>query len=148
MTVRVAGLDHVLLAMPQGDDAVERARHFWVDIVGLREVERPPELADRAGGWFIGDAIHIHCGAEVDFRPARKAHPALLIDDLATARRTLEDAGVTVIDDDSGFRARRCYIDDPFGNRIELIDARDGGFTAQQAAVDEAGPRTPPMQGR
>ena len=131
MTIR--GLDHVLLAMPEGGD--DEARRFWVDVLGLTEVERPAALEGRAGGWFVGPGIHVHVGAEQDFRPARKAHPALLVDDLEATRVVLQAAGVRITDDDSGFEARRCYIDDPFGNRIELIDARDGGFTERQPAI-------------
>lgn len=115
----VRGLDHVLLAMPEGGD--EAARHFWVEILGLTEVARPAALEGRAGGWFIGPGIHVHVGAEPDFRPARKAHPALLVHDIEATRRVLAAAGVRITDDDSGFEARRCYIDDPFGNRIELV---------------------------
>jgi len=127
--MRITGLDHVLLAIPPGPEAEAAARRFWVDVMGLREVPKPPELDQRAGGWFVGPGIAIHVGAERDFRPARKAHPALLVDDLEASRPGLVAAGVTLIEDDSGFAVRRCYVEDPFGNRIELIDGRDAGFT-------------------
>ena len=39
-------------------------------------------------------------------------------------------AGVAIEEDDSGLPVARCYIRDPFGNRIELVDERDAGFSA------------------
>jgi catechol 2,3-dioxygenase-like lactoylglutathione lyase family enzyme len=125
--VEVVGLDHVLLAMPPGGAAA--ARTFYGGVLGLREVPVPPELAGRAGCWFVGDGLAIHIGVEEPFVPARKAHPALLIRDLERARVALTAARVDITEDTSGFPVRRCYVADPFGNRIELIDSRDGGFT-------------------
>ncbi len=129
---RSAGLlgtiDHVQLGMPAGGEA--RARAFYVDILGLREVLKPAELAGRGGAWFAGRSVAIHLGVEADFRPASKAHPAFTVDDLAVARDRLAMADVATTPDDSGLPVRRCYVHDPFGNRIELVDARDAGFSA------------------
>lgn len=119
MSARVTGLDHVQLAMPPGGEA--EARAFYAGLLGLPEVPKPPALAARGGCWFESPAIKLHLGVEADFRPAKKAHPALLVDDLAALARELEGAGLAVIPDDALEGAARCFVHDPFGNRIELI---------------------------
>lgn len=128
--VRIVGIDHVQLSMPVGGEPVARA--FYVDILGMREVEKPSALAGRGGCWFVaptGD-VALHLGVETPFHAARKAHPGLLVDDLAVARTSLATVGIEVVEDDSELPIRRGYVHDPFGNRIELIDAADAGFTA------------------
>jgi catechol 2,3-dioxygenase-like lactoylglutathione lyase family enzyme len=127
--IELVGIDHVQLSMPPGGEA--EARRFYGSVLGLREVAKPAELAGRGGCWFAGPAVGVavHLGAEPDFRPLARAHPALVVHDLDAAREALAEAGVPSEDDDSGLPVRRCYIRDPFGNRIELVDARDAAFS-------------------
>ncbi len=120
----VAGLDHVQLAMPPGGE--EDARGFYAGLLGLSEVPKPEPLATRGGCWFEGSETILHLGVENDFRPARKAHPALLVTDLEACRATLAAAGAAITPDHSLPGVRRFYTADPFGNRIELIQAEDG----------------------
>lgn len=96
------------------------ARDFYVGVLGLTEVPKPPAMAARGGAWFVAGPVEIHVGAEADFVPARKAHPALLVDDL---RGFVADAGLDATWNDELPGVVRCHVDDPFGNRIELIDA-------------------------
>ncbi|MEJ7749610.1 MAG: VOC family protein [Candidatus Limnocylindrales bacterium] len=125
----LAGIDHVQLGMPAaGEDA---ARAFYRDLLGLREVPKPRALAGRGGVWFAGPDVALHLGVETPFRPAAKAHPGFVVGDLVTTRTRLAAAGIETRDDDSGLPLRRCYLDDPFGNRLELIDAADAGFSAR-----------------
>lgn len=124
----IVGLDHVQIAIPVGGE--DAARRYYGDLLGLTEIPKPAALGDRGGCWFAGDGVAIHLGAETNFRPARKAHVALLASDLDALRRVLDAAGVTTRDDDATIGVRRFYADDPFGNRLELIDLRDGGFSA------------------
>ena len=125
--IGILGIDHVQLSMPVGGE--DEARRFYGSVLGLREVAKPPELAGRGGCWFVGSGAAVHLGVERDFRALVKAHPAFLVRDLAGAREALIDAGATVEEDDSGVAVRRCYVRDPFGNRIELVDVRDAGFS-------------------
>ena len=125
--IEVVGIDHVQLSMPTGGE--EQARRFYRDVLGLREVTKPPELAGRGGCWFSGAGAAVHLGVEGDFRPLTKAHPALLVRDLAATREALAIANVPIEEDDTGLPIRRCYVRDPFGNRIELVDSRDAGFS-------------------
>ncbi len=124
---RISGLDHVQLSMPPGGE--DAARTFYGTLLGLAEVPKPPALAVRGGCWFVGSAVAIHLGVDADFRPARKAHLALIVDDLEALRAALDAAGANTVDDDAPFGVRRFYSFDPFGNRLELVDARDAGFT-------------------
>ena len=118
---RVTGIEHVQLAMPPGAETA--ARSFYSDLLGLPEMPKPPSLAARGGCWFEGPGVKLHLGVEADFRPARKAHPALLVDDLAAMVAMLEAAGITTVPDDPVDGRARCYASDPFGNRIELMQS-------------------------
>ena len=122
MTHRVVRLDHVQLAMPPGEE--QAAERFYCDLLGFEVLEKPPILAARGGRWFGADRgrVQVHLGAESDFRPARKAHPALGVESLDALVTLLERAGMPVRWDEENPGVRRCYVDDPFGNRIELID--------------------------
>lgn len=133
----IVGIDHVQLTMPAGGE--DAARAFYGALLGLREVPKPGPLAARGGCWFVGirggdtagerPSFSLHLGVEADFRPARKAHVALLVTDLAGLRAALDAAGTTTADDDAPIGVRRFYAFDPFGNRLELVDARDAGFS-------------------
>ena len=112
-------IDHVQLAMPAG--AEETARRFYRDLLGMVEVAKPAELAQRGGCWFESGDVQVHLGVEGDFRPAKKAHPAFRCQNYDALIRSLENAGVGIKDDASSPGVRRCHISDPFGNRIELI---------------------------
>ncbi len=116
----IAGIDHVQLAMPVGQERVAIA--FYEDLLGLSNVPKPPHLAERGGCWFETGGAKIHLGVEVDFKPARKAHPALLVTDLAGLVSKLRDAGVTLQEAEPLQGYDRIYADDPFGNRLELME--------------------------
>jgi catechol 2,3-dioxygenase-like lactoylglutathione lyase family enzyme len=115
-------LDHIQLAMPAGRE--DEARAFYSGLLGLGEVPKPANLARRGGAWFESDAIKVHLGVEADFRPARKAHPAFRVADLPALVAKLEAAGVDIVTDDPLPGYDRCYVSDPFGNRIELLQAK------------------------
>ena len=115
----IVGLHHVQLAMPLGREADATA--FYEDLLGIPRVEKPPNLEARGGCWFESSSTRVHLGVEERFAPARKAHPALLVDDLALLRKRLEDAGVPVEDDEPLPGFDRFYAYDPFGNRLELL---------------------------
>ena len=118
----VERLDHVQLAMPAGGE--DEARTFYRDALGIDEVIKPPHLAARGGCWFERGALKVHLGVEADFRPARKAHPAFIVSDLAALIVTLKSLGYAVDEDQPLQGYDRVYVDDPFGNRIELMQPR------------------------
>jgi catechol 2,3-dioxygenase-like lactoylglutathione lyase family enzyme len=118
--MRLEALDHVQLAMPPGQE--ELARHFYSGLLGLPELEKPPNLAKRGGCWFGHGSLKVHIGVEHDFRPARKAHPAFLVTGLDALAKRLFGAGIEVIEDEPLLGYARVYVSDPFGNRIELME--------------------------
>jgi len=115
-------IDHVQLTMPPGEE--EKARGFCRELLGMTELPKPTELAKRGGCWFGSGGVQIHLGVENDFRPAKKAHPALRCRDYAALVQRLRDAGAEVNEPDDIPGVRRCHVHDPFGNRIELIDGQ------------------------
>ena len=127
----ITAIDHVQLSMPAGGEGA--ARTFYADALGLDEIRKPRQLAGRGGAWFASGTVAVHLGVDVDFRPATRAHPAFVVD-LAAVRARLADAGITVEDDDSGLPVKRCYVRDPFGNRVELVDASGAGFSLQPSS--------------
>jgi catechol 2,3-dioxygenase-like lactoylglutathione lyase family enzyme len=116
----VERLDHVQLAMPAGGE--DAARAFYERALGIEEVIKPPHLAARGGCWFERGALKVHLGVEADFRPARKAHPAFIVTELAALAATLKSHGYAVVEDQPLEGYDRIYVNDPFGNRIELME--------------------------
>ena len=115
----IVGIDHIQLAMPASRE--DEARYFYGRLLDIPEKPKPAALAKRGGAWFDNGAVKIHLGVEADFRAARKAHPALLVDDLRELIERLRKAGVEVVEDDlAGYY--RVYVCDPFGNRLELME--------------------------
>lgn len=110
--------------MPAGGEI--RARQFYVGILGMREVEKPGELQSRGGCWFELDQCHVHVGVDPDFRAATKAHIAFTVAALDDLRGHLASAGHAVIEDESGLGVERFYSADPFGNRLEFVQAGRG----------------------
>ena len=117
--MQISGLHHVQLAMPLGEE--DAATAFYEGLLGIPRVEKPPHLEERGGCWFETATTRIHLGVEHGFQPARKAHPALLVDDLDGMRTLLRDAGREIVDDQPLPGYRRFYAYDPFGNRLELL---------------------------
>ena len=116
--VQWVGIDHVQVSIPSGGE--DEARRFYVGVLGLDEVPKPPVMAARGGAWFERGDVRVHVGAEADFVPARKAHPALTMYGL---RDFIADTGLAATWNDELVGVVRCHVDDPFGNRIELIEA-------------------------
>lgn len=115
------GIDHVQLAAPAGCE--DDARRFFGGLLELEEVEKPQPLRSRGGAWFRLGAQQLHVGVDADFAPARKAHPAFSVSGYDETQNRLRAAGVKVSDDDSIPGLRRCFVADPWGNRIELVEA-------------------------
>lgn len=115
-------LDHVAIAMPPGEE--ERAREFYVNVLGMAELRKPEELKSRGGAWFGKGGVQIHLGVDQSFRAAKKAHPAIRVNNYALFISAVSKRGGVVRHDGKFIDGMdHCYIDDPFGNRIELIAA-------------------------
>ncbi len=107
--------------MPAGGE--ERATAFYEGLLGIPRVPKPPELEVRGGCWFERGALRVHLGVEQDFRPAKKAHPALATSGLDGLCAVLEEAGHPVTRTEEVPGMPQWYVADPFGNRIELLPA-------------------------
>jgi catechol 2,3-dioxygenase-like lactoylglutathione lyase family enzyme len=116
---RVEHIDHVQLAMPPGSE--RRGVEFYEGLLEIPRVDKPPELATRGGCWFERDGLRIHLGVEEGFRPAKKAHPALSVRGIEALCAALENAGHPVRRAEDVPGRPQWFVDDPFGNRIELV---------------------------
>jgi catechol 2,3-dioxygenase-like lactoylglutathione lyase family enzyme len=121
-TAMIAHIDHIQLAAPKGCEAA--ARRFYGSLLGLREIEKPASLRARGGCWFQCGDQQLHIGVEADFRPAKKAHPALAVSNFDTLRNLLLGHNVKITDDESLPSTRRFYAEDPWGNRLEFVEVQ------------------------
>jgi catechol 2,3-dioxygenase-like lactoylglutathione lyase family enzyme len=122
--MRVLRLDHVQLAMPAGGEDLARA--FYGNVLGLDEEPKAEPVRATGGVWFRGGEARVHLGVEPGFQPSRKAHPCFEVDSLDEALARCHAAGVAVSDAVRLEGIRRCFVVDPFGNRVELMQ-RAGG---------------------
>ena len=120
MNPRVARIDHIQIAAPEGCESA--ARDFYGSVLGMKEIEKPPILRARGGCWFECGSQQLHIGVERDFQAARKRTRPSRSSSLDELRETLRARGVKVIDDDNLPGARRSYAEDPWGNRLEFIE--------------------------
>ena len=117
----ILSIDHVQIAMPAGEE--EKARTFYIGIMGFTEIPKPAELARRGGVWFQSQTVQLHLGVEADFRAARKAHPAFIVRDLEGLLARVQEAGYEVDVSQPPLEGyKRAHVFDPFGNRIELME--------------------------
>ena len=120
MNFSILQIDHVQLAAPKGSE--DRARHFFGDILGLKEIEKPEILKKRGAVWFLIGNQQLHIGIEEPFSPAKKAHPAFEIEQIEALKRHLTNNKIDYQVDHLLPGANRIFLHDPFGNRIELLE--------------------------
>jgi catechol 2,3-dioxygenase-like lactoylglutathione lyase family enzyme len=118
----IIGIDHVQITVPAG--GVEQARDFYCGLLGLREIEKPESLRGRGGFWLQAGDRQVHVGIEggVD-RRATRAHIAYEVAGIDDWRNRLAAAGVDVIEATPIPGRDRFEFRDPFGNRLEFIEA-------------------------
>ena len=119
--MKILSIDHVQLAMPANEE--EKVRDFYVEILGFTEIPKPPGLAKRGGAWFQSESAQLHLGVEADFKPARKAHPAFIVEDLDSLITKVQTAGYEIDTSQPPLDGyKRAHVFDPFGNRLELME--------------------------
>lgn len=119
----VTAVDHVRLAAPPGSEDALRA--YCTDALGMTGIPKPPALAARGGCWFQAGTVQLHLGIEQDFRPAQKAHPGLRVTGIDAYAARLEAHGAPVTRDGDLPGHRRCFSEDPVGNRLEFLEPAD-----------------------
>ena len=117
---KIYALDHVQLAMPEGQEDLGRA--FYIGVLGLSEFPKPAHLAQRGGLWLTSGTLKLHLGIDWEFRAAQKAHPGLLVQGIEELAAKCVAAGYPVVADDMLDDFKRVFVFDPFGNRIELLE--------------------------
>ena len=117
----ILSIDHVQIAMPAGEEA--KARAFYIGLLGFVEIPKPSELAKRGGAWFQSQKVQLHLGVEADFKAARKAHPAFIVNELDSLIAKIQEAGYETDTSQPPLDGyKRAHVFDPFGNRIELME--------------------------
>ena len=126
----ILSIDHVQIAMPAGEE--EKARAFYVNLLGFSEIPKPAELAKRGGAWFESGRVQVHLGIEADFKPARKAHPAFIVDELDVLIAHIKASGYEIDTSQPPLDGyKRAHVFDPFGNRIELMEKLQDGMPSR-----------------
>jgi catechol 2,3-dioxygenase-like lactoylglutathione lyase family enzyme len=121
--VQITRLQHVAVTVPL--ERLEEARTFYSGVLQLREVPRPPELAQRPGIWYSFGSTELHVQTRQDPGSPGDRHPALVVDDIDAWRRHLADRGVEIAEQPTLFGRERFNVRDPFGNLIELMTEGD-----------------------
>lgn len=120
MSFSFKGINHIQLAAPKGCE--EQARKFYSGLLGLKEIPKPENLQKRGGCWFNCGEQEIHIGVQEDFLPAKKAHPAFVVENLEELKGSLQKHEIAIKEEDPIEGRNRFFADDPFGNRIELLE--------------------------
>lgn len=120
MTFRFKAIDHIQLAAPKGSE--DKARKFFHGLLHFEEVEKPQKLKKNGGVWFASGHIQLHIGIEDPFNASKKAHPAFEVEDLSALKEYLLEREVDFKEDDNLPGAKRFYVFDPFGNRLEFLE--------------------------
>jgi catechol 2,3-dioxygenase-like lactoylglutathione lyase family enzyme len=118
--VPILSIDHVQIAIPINSE--DRARAFYSGIFGFAEIAKPPQMAERKSIWFVAGAVNLHLGIERDFTPAKRPHPAFVVEGLDKILAACDRAGISSKPDTSFNGFRRVHVFDPFGNRLELME--------------------------
>jgi catechol 2,3-dioxygenase-like lactoylglutathione lyase family enzyme len=116
----IVSIDHVQIAIPIASE--DRARAFYSGILGFAEIEQPPQMAERKSLWFVAGSVNLHLGIEPNFTPAKRAHPAFVVEGLDAILAACNRAAITTKPDTSFNDLRRVHVFDPFGNRLELME--------------------------
>jgi len=122
------GVQHVNLTIDEGLEALEIARHFYCDVLGLERLPRPATTdSGRPGLWLAlgqsGQQIHIGAEAKAEsFNGPSRRHSAFLVQDLEGLQAHLLAAGAEVAETDQFPGQRRLFCRDPFGNLLELVE--------------------------
>jgi catechol 2,3-dioxygenase-like lactoylglutathione lyase family enzyme len=118
MALGISGIDHVQMTAPRALEA--ETLDFYRNVLGLREIEKPPELKARGGAWFVAGDMQFHIGIDPDPSPRSKRHVCFLVPDLGRARTAAVAKGVAIEEEGEAEGLKRFFVRDPAGNRIEI----------------------------
>ena len=116
----IIGLHHVQITIPNGEE--EKAKHFYCQVLGLKELEKPDSLKGRGGFWLQVGNKEVHVGTEDGYdRLTTKAHIAYQVENIGEWKKTLIEHHIEIFDSFPIPHFERFEFRDPFGNRVELI---------------------------
>lgn len=122
----IIGLDHVNLLIDTADDALDRARAFYQELLGLEPLDRPANTdSGRPGAWYQCGFQQLHLTTETDasiVNSASRRHPAFRVADLNALRERLQKAGIETIAGNRFPGQERFFVRDPWGNRLEFVE--------------------------
>lgn len=127
MSFSYYGLEHVQVALPAGRG--DLAREFYRDVLGMVEIEKPETLKKRGGLWYLCGVHQIHLGVDHDFKPAQQAHPAIHVNNIEELKRSILSKGIALFGDELLPSAKRFYVNDPLGNRLEFLEWIECSFS-------------------
>ncbi len=119
MSLTVTAIDHIQITCAPEQEAATVA--FYLETMGLSEIEKPNELKARGGAWFQLGTQQLHIGVDKSHGDTTKAHICFLVADLDAAQSALAAAGVEITPepiDATGLK--RFFVRDPAGNRVEI----------------------------
>jgi hypothetical protein len=120
MNILVKRLDHIQFCIPIGEE--EKARSFYLGLLGGVEIEKPDVLKKNGGFWFQFGPIKMHIGVEEIRETNSKRHPAFEVENIEEVRAYLEKNQVKTKDDTPIINIKRFSFFDPFNNRIEFLE--------------------------
>jgi catechol 2,3-dioxygenase-like lactoylglutathione lyase family enzyme len=114
--------DHIHICVPP--ERLEEAKQFYVDVIGLQQIERPNHLFSTTGYWFDIGNIQFHIGVE-PFWGRTSRHTAFEVADVTDARAHLQKNNIEIVEEPHIPGRNRFAFIDPFGNRMELLQLVD-----------------------
>ena len=116
MAVYLTGIHHVSIVVAD----IERSRHFYTNVLGLREIARPKTF-DFFVVWYDLGGQHIHLIPREQAEAASPRHFALHASDARAARGRFQELGVFVRETTPIPGCDRFFVQDPDGNLIEIM---------------------------
>jgi catechol 2,3-dioxygenase-like lactoylglutathione lyase family enzyme len=112
---------HAQITVPKG--AEDKARGYYCELLGFREIAKPEALISRGGFWLELDGLQIHIGTEDGLdRKLTKAHLAYQVSSIGEWKTKIQEGGYDVLDGIPVPGMSRFESRDPFGNRIEFLE--------------------------
>ena len=121
MTVGITQVHHIQIFVPPETD--EACKHFYSQVLGLEEIEKPEAWRKNGGAWFRygPNQLHLSRMRHPEDNLGSQRHVCYMVADLDEAEKVMRQAGVEIIPDDRPFdQWRRFYARDPGGNLLEI----------------------------
>ncbi|MFJ7919100.1 VOC family protein [Lysinibacillus fusiformis] len=118
----IIALHHVQITIPKGLE--EQGKDFYCGVLGLKEIEKPDSLKGRGGFWLQLGHQELHVGTEDGFdRLSTKAHIAYQVEGIDYWKTKLVEHQIEIVESVPIPHYKRFEFRDPFGNRVEIIQA-------------------------